>query len=240
MATRLYYSSSAFADISPDLSLLWDKVNAWVGHALLTAPGADADILEWGDEIDPSSNPLPCKDGVVSFVSPSLQAQTISGTVKGQMFADQYSPGGAGFSYSLVIRVVSHDGLTERGVLLSAFPSSLTSEFSIDQNQSNGDIETQNRYFPPSVALTPVVCEQSDYLVVELGFTRFITGDSGVDAATKSAHVYTYSEGNGDLPENETTVLSFADYSPYGVAQLDPWLEFSQNLFFVSHSSVQP
>lgn len=235
MATRFYFSTETWPDISPNLSPLWDKVDsASMGNALITAPESATNFWSSMQTIDPAENPLPCKTGFYSFVSPPLAAQTISGTVKGQMFAEEWTAG-SGCCQSVVIRVLSGDGETERGVLLAEFPEELTSEFpEAYDNNGDGHPTYQNRKVPPPSDLTPVDCEDGDVIVVEFGATRFAVGNPDIDDESQVYELWAYSEGNGDLPEDETTLVNYDEgtFSPYTVAQLDPWIEFSQNLNF--------
>jgi hypothetical protein len=224
MATRFYYSTTVWREIFPAISMLWDEDIVNTGNSLVTQPENTENFWYGSPGYDPATYPpVPYKIGGYQFISDPLAAQTISGTVKGQTFADQ-SALGAGFCRSLVIRVLSGDGETERGVLLAHFPATLTSEFSLEMDGSDWTI--QNRHYPPEVALTPVECQAGDVLVVELGVTCFTELLDEV-----GAYFWAYSQGNGDLPEDETTIVN-SDPNPFEAAQLDPWIEFSHNISF--------
>lgn len=139
------------------------------------------------------------------YISDPLTEQTISGYVKGQLRVYQANSGDD-FCRAIIVKVVSNDGSTVRGTLLSHFPASLTSEFATSLT---------NRYYPPSTALTPVDAEDGDRIVVEIGWRDF----------NATSWIFAYfrfgDDAASDLPENET---STDDYNP--------WIEFSADLEF--------
>ena len=111
----------------------------------------------------------------MQFVSGPLQAQTINGTVKGQFMARQ-SSGDAEFCMALVIKVVTVVGIT-RGVLLSYFPGSMSTELSAGA--------PVNRYCPPhATALTELAIEDGDRLVIEIWVLRLSTRSPRPNMAT--------------------------------------------------------
>jgi hypothetical protein len=149
------------------------------------------------------------------FVSKPLAAQTISGTVKAIMRCAENALA-ADMRSQMVIRVVSGDGGTIRGTLLAHDTSALSNEWYVGSG-----VDLQNRKFPlnwsgAGAALTPVVVQVGDRLVVELGYRAH---------NTVSTLYYGYIEtGDGaatDCAENET-----------GTDQYNPWIEFSQTLVF--------
>jgi hypothetical protein len=144
------------------------------------------------------------------YVSDPLSAQTITGTVKGQIRAWE-SQADSDFCAGIVIRVVSGNGSSFRGTLLEYLPGSLTSEF------SNSSLT--NRYYPPSAtALSDVTSQAGDRLVVDI-----ITKSFNSFATTRTANHRFGDESETDLPENETNA---EDYNP--------WLEFSMDISFQS------
>jgi hypothetical protein len=148
----------------------------------------------------------------VQFISGPLRAQTINGTVKGQFMARQ-SHADADFCLALIIKVVTAVGIT-RGVLLSYFPGSISTELPAGA--------PVNRYCPPSTALTELAIEDGDRLVIEIGFRSFNT-------VTTTYYGYlTLGDGAAsDLPEDETET----EY-------LNPWIEFSGNLQWISETAL--
>lgn len=143
------------------------------------------------------------------FISAPLAAQTISGTVKGQMRALENATDADGRA-QVVIWVVKPDG-SSRGTLLAADASALSSEFATSLT---------NRKFPLAAispaTLTSTAVSAGDRLVVELGWRAH-----NVTATSKSA-TFSYGTSSGtDLAEDETTT-----------AANNPWLELSGTVTF--------
>jgi len=167
MATRLYFHGNGpnnmyVPSVEPAYSAEWERTTAAVRRYLSknkrNTVNSDS---AWGSEYESG----PQNDTLLrQFISDPLDgAQTISGTVKGQIRCRE-SDAAADFCRALVIKVVSGDGSTVRGVLLSHFPDSLTSEFATSLT---------NRNFPPSLSLNQVEAQDGDRIVVELGFRAF-------------------------------------------------------------------
>jgi hypothetical protein len=94
--------------------------------------------------------------------------------------------------------------------LLAHFPETLVSEW---------DVFPENRYFPPAAtALTEVVAQDGDRLVIEIGFRAFNTSATEYIGRMEVGDPAT----GTDLPENETET-----------GQKRGWLEFSQNLVWM-------
>lgn len=140
------------------------------------------------------------------FVFGPLKAQTISGTVKGQVRAAE---GGAtnDIRAQMQIRVLSADGATARGTALARDTSALSNEFAT---------ALTNRKFPKGwagagAALTDVAAQDGDWLVIEVG--------ARLGASSGSFSLRFGCAGNGDLPEDEIET-----------GDLRPWVEFSADL----------
>jgi hypothetical protein len=214
MAKRFYLPSGGSAPVSPAYSALWASTNNAAALPLNTTKGSSAstDVL-----ITSGTGWVNSSSGSLSrqFVSAPLSAQTISGTIKGQIRTRNSDQAG-GCRNAIVIRVVSNDGLTERAVLYSQFVSAtgLTGA-NPDWFRGTTGLSGVNRSFPvgtPPVsgALTSYTCVSGDRLVIEIGHTR--------ETASKNARI-TYGESDGvDLPEDITTNLG------------DPWIEFSATI----------
>lgn len=140
------------------------------------------------------------------YVSDPIAAQTIGGTVQGQLIGacskTTYS--------SITIRIVSAEGTMVRGTLLAikngtfAYP----------------DPTAANRYTPvPGTALTVVTPESGDRIVIEIGFDRTATGNTATNQ-------YFGDNGTTDLGSNESETSTTAN----------PWVEFSQDIKFPSVS----
>jgi len=216
MATRIYYNTVVYpngssAPVSPAYSADWEKTSQadryWCSptlqnSAFVTKASTDAVVTSPYDVLNRQ------------YVSDPIVAQTITGTVKGQLLCYE-SNAAADFCRAMVIKVVSNDGITLRGTLLSEFPVALTSEYSA--------VALTNRYFPPALtALTPVICLDGDRLVIEIGTRSFNT----------VATTYTINQRFGDssvsdLPEDETDVNDY-----------NPWIEFSMDIDFIDKLKV--
>lgn len=136
------------------------------------------------------------------YVSGSLAAQTISGTVKSQVRA-----GDSDFEdhLRLLIRVCSSDGSTFTGTLLAL------------GDYGTGAVLTstkKNRAFASSgTALTSLAVNAGDRLVLEYGvYTGTLANGSNLNFGDNSGT---------DLPEDNTTTTAN-----------NPWIEFSQALIF--------
>ena len=186
----------------------------------------------------PTCDP-PFKVYAAQFFSDPLRAQTINGNVLGQMLCTECFEDREGWwplcgaasdsCRSIVIRVFSGDFAVERGVLLEHFPAELVSEFIEgswewdDETQQNGSYKPkQNRNFPPSSAITEVVCEDGDIIVVEIGFKTFGDLDPGLtEWLNHQVQFSFYHNSETDLPVDETTTT-----------ELDAWLELDADIVF--------
>ena len=151
---------------------------------------------------------------VAQFQSPALAAQTISGTLKGQIRSSVNNLTFAG-TVAIAARVVSSDGLTLRGELLAPTASQSAS------TPPRLSTSTINRSFRDSadntdISLNPVTSISGDILVVEIGARDVDTG------TTRSAALRFLDLAiNAYLPEDETTSTA-----------LNPWVEFSHSIVF--------
>jgi hypothetical protein len=186
----------------------------------------------------PTCDP-PFKVYTAQFFSDPLRAQTINGNVLGQMLCTECFEDREGWwplcgaasdsCRSIVIRVFSGDFAVERGVLLEHFPAEMVSEFIEgswewdDETQQNGSYKPkQNRNFPPSSAITEVVCEDGDIIVVEIGFKTFGDLDPGLTEWLNHQVKFSfYHNSETDLPVDETTTT-----------ELDAWVELDTDIVF--------
>jgi hypothetical protein len=199
--TRLYLPGSGSAPISPAVESVWEKTSTYKFPC--SRIKSNINFLELSVSEDIATTPYDVL--VAQFVSPPLRAQTIAGNVFGQIQV-RTSDAAADFCRAIVIKVISSTGYV-RGILLSHFPATLSSEFS--------STVSQNRHFPPpDTALTPVEVQDGDRIVIEIGLRSF----NAVTTAYYSYFLFGDSAPN-DLPDNETT----EDYR-------NPFVEFSQSL----------
>ncbi len=206
MATRIYLPASGYspAPISPAFDAGWEKTSSAGRRRSATVKGAS-----------PMATSTVNADGAVNgdtlftqYVFGPIAAQTISGTLKGQIRAYE-SAASLDARAQVLAKVVSGDGGTVRGTLLAMDTAGLASEF----DAGTGLLE--NRQFPRggAVALTNVAAQAGDWIVVELGCRQHAS------SLFKSASLR-YGEAAGtDLAEDEITTADNA-----------PWLEFSMTI----------
>lgn len=212
MATRLYFPSTIGSDITPTADASWEAATPrHQGRVVTTKQGTGALTVQ--SMVAGEADSDTC---IAQYVSDALSAQEISGTVKGQFLCLSEDEALQLFS-QCVLRIVSGDGLTVRGTLLSAHNEPESSTWSF--------LGIRNRAIPLAAtspaALTPVTAQGGDRLVIELGFRQAvaITGADG--------HIRFRDDG-ADLPENETASSG------------DPWMEFSANITFQSSLPTSP
>lgn len=209
MATRLYFTALQTFTVPADPS--WEQTANAVIRVLSTVKPTAIPFASTVISKSVATNPGDILMG--QFISGALQAQTITGDVKGIIRALE-SAASTDAHAQTNIRVVTPSGTT-RGTLLAHDASALTSEFSATT--------LTNRKFPlawagSGTALSSVAAEDGDLLVIEVGFRGFTasgpncTLELGGTAAT-------------DLAEDETSTT-----------QLTPWFEFSADLLFQDFS----
>jgi hypothetical protein len=157
--------------------------------------------------------------------SEPLAAQTIAGTVKGQVWACETSATADGCTQA-VIRVVSNDGQTVRGTLLAVNNAALSNELFVGNSSSY-----RNARIPRAgtVSLSSVVAQAGDRLCVEWGI-RFpgAPANQGYMYLGRGFPSGTAGVSGVILPCNENET----DTSGVGDTARIAWLEFSQDLTF--------
>lgn len=149
----------------------------------------------------------------VQTISAPLAAQVISGTFAAVMqIMDLYGTGDS--SLQVALRVVSGDGLTQRGVLYAGHNMAMNATIGA---LGEGVVYAtyQTRIIPAGTALTQVTALEGDRLIIELG----VKGGTG---------------GFGQFRIGFRDLIADADYAlTSGVTTiLTPWLELSQTLNF--------
>jgi hypothetical protein len=182
-ATRFYLPSTGAADVTPAYTNLpWSIVTSADSLKCVTTRIGSA--MTSKDSATGSSKVTTLNR---QYVSAPLNAQTISGTVRGQVRGN-YS--NKATNPALGIYVVSRDGTTLRGTLLaitdgSAYTKTLT-----------------NRSTPASLALSSVGAQQGDRIVIEIGGDQTSNGNSHV---TQS-----FGDDNAtDLPVDNSTTTAY-------------------------------
>lgn len=208
MARRLYCLSSGSAAVTPADWEFANQINP------LTLPGTlvknTGSAMTTKTEATGTTNPT--LRAMFRWVFGPLKAQTISGTVKGNMRGSE-SNAGANATPALAIKIIKPDG-TDRAILLAPVASdSATSGHEYTTSLTN--MTFQDAAESASISLTSGNASEGDYLVIEVGFrsatstSRNISQSYGNDSAT-------------DLPEDTSTT-----------AANNPWVEFSANISFI-------
>jgi len=197
-ATRFYLPSSGAADVSPGFNAGWEETGDADRLKMVTTKISSAMTNKSGTTLITAGDLL-----LRQYVSAALEAQTITGDVKIYARASEALATVDAFS-RILLKVVSNDGGTVRGTLLSFGDYSTGAEWNTSlRNKSFADID------PP----TSVTTLDGDRLVLEIGFAHA--------AVISSAQINFGDDSSTDLSEDETTTT--AD---------NPWLEIGQTLTF--------
>lgn len=201
MSTRFYFPVSTAADVSPAFDSGWNYTSEAVRRRLEDVKGT-SDITV-GTQIGPWTAGNYALDR--QYVSDPLAAQSISGTVKMQLMTREYDDTDNVGALLTCIKVVSNDGSTVRGTLLSLGNYGPASEFINDPSH-------RNKTGADGDSLTAVSAQSGDRLVVEIGYTD---GSLGITPEASAK----WGERATDLPENETQTTDGTG-----------WIEFSADI----------
>ena len=198
--TRFYLPSTGAAAVSPAFDSAWEETGSADRLAMVTTrinsamtDQSGTTLLSVGDEL------------LRQYVSAPLAAQVVNGDVKLYARASEALATVNAVS-RIILTVVSNDGSSVRGTLLSFADYSTGAEWNTSlRNKSFADLD------PPS----PVTAQSGDRLVLEIGFNHA--------AVISSAAINFGDDSATDLAEDETTTT--AD---------NPWLEIGQTLTFAA------
>ena len=203
MSTRIHFPRGLTTDFYPAVESSWERYTSTLTRYPCGVPKqgtAFAEVSYYETNVAAQYDMM-----LVQYISGPLQAQTINGTVKGQITARKASAD-ADFCIAMVIKVVTAWALP--GASFSHIsPNTITTELAARF--------PTNRHCPPAAtALTELAIEEGDRLVIEIGFRAF-------NAYHHSLYAYLTVGDNAaaDLPEDETEI----EY-------LNPWVEFSDTL----------
>lgn len=149
---------------------------------------------------------------VIQAVGPPLAAQTISGNIKGQFKCAESAAQG---NYTIAVRifVVSNDGSTVRGTLLSISASDNTAATPPEFATTATNRQLQDVAEATSIALSSLAIQEGDRLVIEIGA---IDRDAGSRTCTIS---FGNVSNTTDLPEDNTSTAFSC-----------PWVEFNSDI----------
>lgn len=211
---KFYFSDNSNSDISPTDDATWDGTNGkfWV------APSEKANTSQYnrvcGDNRSGTHYNL-----IASSITASIAtgrnwttADTIKMVFEGKLHHDLTSGG-----FYVVIKIVSSDGLTERGILYEGeFPTALTADDVVLRRTIGGGTDAVN-------VQNAVTAQNNDRIVIELGGKVVNPGGTGYIGVTAYY---------GD--ENAKSDLAYTEGSAsYG----NPWIEFT---YGAASTSVTP
>ena len=210
MATRFYLNNVTYgtsAAVNPSF-MGWTSTASAVRLKAETIKHAGVAVTKTLNVLSGASEEFIC---FYQYVSNPLDAQTISGTLKGQLRCLE-SNVSANATVAVGVQVCSQDGTSITGTVLAISASDDTSatppEISTSAtNRSFNDVSES-----ASITLSSLAINAGDRLIIEIGFRELDT--------TTSRSVTGYFGGataSGDLPEDNTTTT----------ANLWPWVEFS-------------
>lgn len=211
MATRFYLPASGSAPISVTPAAYWDLTTSYIARPTGTTKSNTA--LAAGTA-RANTGSLPSSTLDVQFVSGPLTAQTISGTLS-MVLMGLESFTSANAWLDVVVRVVSGDGVLERGVLWAGSPNDTESSSGGAENEEFS-LSNETR-IKNAVTLSSVDASSGDRVVIEVG-ARYAT----TNTARTTTRRY------GDPSAGTDYALTSGLTSTTGV----PWVEFSATLAF--------
>lgn len=202
--TRFYLPSSGAAPISPAPDAGWERTADMDRVAGARWKTGTAPLVKTATKATSSGS----YDSLArQYIIGPLKAQTIAGNVIARIAANESDPAAEG-SAQIGIRIVAPDATTFRGTALALSAAGLSNEFS--------DSGAATRDFPiaGSADLAPVVAQDGDYMVIEIG-----------------------ARGRRAAATLDTFSFVFGDSSPKDLdddveINLAPWIEFDSCILF--------
>lgn len=177
----------------------WNFVVEGIQRHLAKTKGSSA--ITTGVTVGPWTATAGQKAHAATFVSQTLTAQTISGTVSMQLMVREIAAADNVDRVPLVIKIISGDGATVRATLYNG-NGSTTSEFIANATHRNFTVAAD-------ITLTPGDAQPGDRIAVEVGFSNSNAGTTP-EASAK------WGENATDLPVNNTQTTNGAG-----------WIDFS-------------
>lgn len=212
MATRLYLPQTGAAPVSPSYSAAWnktsdsDRIKAVLVRLNTTFTGRSGTQLTGG----------PNFILLRQYVTDPLDAQTISGTIKGQLKAIQNN-GTLSATLAVLVKVVSNDGLTTLATLVSIAASQLATVPPEFPTGTATNRKFKNSSDVSDIPISSYACAVGDRIVIEIGYRE---NDTSTNTA-RNATLTFGDAGASDLAEDETST-----------AANNPWIQFSNSLQF--------
>lgn len=216
MATRLYFSRDVAAGVTPSSwSAGWNKTTG-VGSTLELSTKKKTDTTGGQQSITNAGVGVSGQfTALFRNVSPPLQAQTISGSLKGQFIASQASAA-ENYTLAIAVKVIQSDG-TDRGVLIAVSASDDTSTTPPELATTNTNRRVLNSSESASLSFSDLAVSAGDRIVVEVGF-RQASASTSLGGAFRGCDI----DGGtvADLGENDTDTTGL------------PWVEFTDTISF--------
>jgi hypothetical protein len=213
--TRLYFSSSESAPISPSLKGSWGYTSEMSRYKLNDVKGSSA--IATGTQIGPWTSGITAIDRqyTTTRMSAGITFTASTTTYKMQLMVREFNNNDNSDRIALGIYVVSEDGTTIRATL-KTLGTGTTGEFINNASYRNKSYSTSST----SIANSYTTAE-GDRLVIEIGYTD--NAGSTPEASAK------WGENATDLPENETQTTNGAG-----------WIQFSNNITFIGEYVPPP
>ncbi len=211
-ATRFYFDASTAADVTASYDAGWEYQSEAGRYKLNRTKGSSAITI--GTQIGPWTAGSANQALDRQYISDPIEAQTISGTVKGQVMSREYNTSDNVNRMYITVKVVSNDGSSVRGTLLA-----LNTYYTNAELISN--VTHRNAILANSDTVTNVTAQQGDRILIEIGF-----GSSTTQTTPEGS--CKWGENASDLPENETQTTDGAG-----------WFEFSADITFYTPPKPQ-
>lgn len=215
MATRFYFPESLTSPIAPSFKGAWNETTAAVRRRMVIAKGASA--ITAGSAILTTQS-LANRQGLDrQYISDELVAQTLSPagawTATGQIMTAESALNDNVDRVSVGVYVVSNDGATLRGTMLSL------NSYATSVHEYEVSPTYENRVICDGDALSQVVAQDGDRIIIEIGHRISSVGGTSISARAK------WGENAADLP---------IEVSGAEAQQTDgaPWFEFSGDVVF--------
>lgn len=222
MATRIHLDSVAAAAVSPAFSAEWD-VTTSANRLQCGAAGIVDNDLASGSTYSETSATLVDVLAHQYVTNDQIQvARTISGTFKGIIPGYETNAAADGF-LQVIVKVVSADGATVRGVLYPGSPLTTTSTTLGAVNQEfNVSVTGMETRIVPETTVTPVAALVNDRIVIEVGWRA-------CNVTTTSRGAFFRHGYQAELADQPFT--AGISVTALGAADLNPWFEFSEDIF---------
>lgn len=212
MATRIYLPSTGTALVTPSTWNFANQINP------LTLKGVRTKITSSVlSKVEATGTTSPTARAMFRWVIGPLAAQTIDGTVKGQMQGLE-SNAGANATIAIAIKIVQPGGADRAVLLAQTAPDTTTTPPEFATTSTNRSFRNSSEV--AAIPLTSQVATAGDYLVIEVGFRSATT-------TTRNITLRYGDEFGSDLLENETQTTNG-----------DPWIEFSDDIILRHNATI--